>query len=278
MQPLQLQAGSYCGRVLRSCRLSRLYLAELRYGPQFTSSLHSHEHAYCYLTLEGACTQTVRRRPRTVATSSLVFLPAGEPHSDFWPGTGGRSFILDFDPGWIEHVRECSQVMDQPLEFRGGRPVWLAVHLYQELLTPDDVSGLAIEGLALELAAQLARDSTPEGRRRRRHTPAWLERVVDLVESRFREQLTLEEMAREGGVHRVHLVNAFRQHLNCTPFDFLRRRRVDFAARKLIKSQASRLDIALEAGFADQSHFCKVFKSVTGMTPTEYQRLFSRRL
>jgi AraC family transcriptional regulator len=100
---------------------------------------------------------------------------------------------------------------------------------------------------------------------------------VDLVEARFREPLTLDEMAREGGVHPVHLVKVFRRYLRRTPCDTLRRRRVNFAAEMLVNTQASRLEIAREAGFADQAHFCKVFKSVTGMTPTAYQKLFSRR-
>src|SRR5580700_8832550 len=50
--------------------------------------------------------------------------------------------------------------------------------------------------------------------------PRWLNRVVELLESRFRERLTLDEMPHEAGVHPVHVIRAFRQHLDSTPFDF----------------------------------------------------------
>jgi AraC family transcriptional regulator len=133
---------------------------------------------------------------------------------------------------------------------------------------------LAVEGLALELIAQVARESIARGGHR---PPAWLGRVTQLLESRFRERLTLEELAREAGVHPVHLAAAFRRHLRCTPFDFLRRRRVAFAARQLVDTELSLVTVALGAGFAHQSHFCRIFKSVTGMTPTAYRKLFSRR-
>jgi AraC family transcriptional regulator len=264
----------YLGRNLRSCQSEQLYLTELQYGPQFKSMPHFHEHAFCYLVLEGACAQTYGDRTRKCHSSSMAFHPAGSTHSDYWPGNGGRKFIIEFSARWMDRIRECSINLDRPVEFRGGMPVWLAAHLYRELRVPDDLSPLAIEGLALELSAQFARQSTPKQAGRRL---PWLDRVVDLIKSRFREPLTLEELSLEAGVHRVHLVTAFRQHLRCTPFEFLRRCRVEFAAARLINSKASPLEIGLDAGFTDQSHFCKVFKAVTGLTPTEYQRLFSRR-
>jgi AraC family transcriptional regulator len=269
-----LEPGAFLGRTVRSLQCDQISLVESRYGPRFRSDTHTHERAFCYLVLEGTCTETCVSRTRTCVASNLAYHPAGAPHSDYWNEKGGRCFHLEFGARWMDRVRDFLPALDRPIEFRGGMPVWLAAHLYRELRAPDDVSPLAIEGLSLELAAQFARQTAPKPESRR---PAWLDRVVDLVESRFREPLTLDEMALEGGVHRVHLVTAFRQHLNCTPFDFLRKRRVEFAAAKLVNSQASRLDIALDAGFTDQSHFCKVFKAVTGMTPTAYQQLFARR-
>jgi AraC family transcriptional regulator len=150
----------------------------------------------------------------------------------------------------------------------------LASRLYREFRAPDDTSPLAIEGLALELVAHVVRDSSAEARSQ---PPTWLRRVKEWVESRFRERLTLEEMAREAGVHPVHLVTVFRQYVHCTPFDFLRRCRIAFASRQLVNTKASLVEIALEAGFAHQSHFCRVFKSVTGTTPAAYRKLFSHR-
>jgi AraC-like DNA-binding protein len=168
----------------------------------------------------------------------------------------------------MERVREHSLVLDQPVKFRAGMPVWLAERLYRELRTPDDMSPVAIEGLAFELVAEFGREALPK---RRCSEPIWLSRVIDLLETRFREHLTLKEIGQEAAVHPVHLVTVFRRHLRCTPFDFVRQRRVAFAARQLLDSQKSLAQIGLDAGFAHQSHFCRVFKSLTGMTPLAYR-------
>ena len=147
----RLEPGSFLGRTVRSYRSDRLNLVESRYGPRFRSDTHSHDHAFCYLVLEGTCTETCVNRTRTCVASNLAFHPAGEPHSDFWNDKGGRCFHLEFDNRWIQRVREYSPVLERPVEFRGGMPVWLAAHLYRELKAPDDITPLAIEGLALEL-------------------------------------------------------------------------------------------------------------------------------
>jgi len=79
------------------------------------------------------------------------------------------------------------------------------------------------------------------------------------------------ELAREVGVHRVHLARVFRAHLGCSIGDYHRRRRVAWAANELRHGEASLSDIALRAGFADQSHFSRVFKQWTGVTPRAWR-------
>ena len=86
-------------------------------------------------------------------TSTLGFHPAGELHSDSWHERGGRCLHLEFSGPWIERVRESSLVLNQPIKFQAGTPIRLAERLYRELRSPDDLSPMAIEGLALELLA-----------------------------------------------------------------------------------------------------------------------------
>jgi AraC-like DNA-binding protein len=53
---------------------------------------------------------------------------------------------------------------------------------------------------------------------------------------------------------------------------YVRRLRLDWAARELVRSETSLAGVALEAGFADQSHFTRFFKRHTGLTPQAYRR------
>jgi AraC family transcriptional regulator len=68
------------------------------------------------------------------------------------------------------------------------------------------------------------------------------------------------------------LIRVFRQHYKCTPGQFLRQLRLEAAADALAQSAQPLLEIALEAGFADQPHFTKAFRKFSGQTPGDYRR------
>jgi AraC family transcriptional regulator len=271
MHPLLRRAGTFFGQTLNRHQANGLLLVESRYEPGFQSPRHAHERAFCYVVVEGSGAQTCGNRTRSCRTSEVIFHPAGDMHSNRWHETGGRCLHLEFEARWLDRVRQCAPVLDRPAKFRGGMPAWLAARLYRELQAPDDFFAMAIEGLALELVAWAARDSIGV---RGARPPGWLRRVKHLIEARFQEPLTLVDLAREAGVHPVHLVTVFRRYLHCTPFDFVRRLRVNFVAEQLVHGETCLVEIALRAGFTQQSHFCRVFKNVTGLTPSAYRQLF----
>jgi AraC family transcriptional regulator len=53
----------------------------------------------------------------------------------------------------------------------------------------------------------------------------------------------------------------------------VRRLRLDFVAKEIVTTSTRLGDIAIAAGFADQSHLNKTFKARFGLTPSEYRRL-----
>jgi AraC family transcriptional regulator len=110
-----------------------------------------------------------------------------------------------------------------------------------------------------------------------RTPPRWLLRARDLLHARFTQNLSLDEIASEAGVHPVHLARVFRRHFECTPGDYLRKLRVESACRQLTSSDMPLSEIALSAGFADQSHFTKNFRRLMQMTPGEFRRNFRSR-
>src|SRR5438309_377932 len=79
------------------------------------------------------------------------------------------------------------------------------------------------------------------------------------------------------GVHAVHLAREFRKHYGCTAGDYVRQLRIEYAFREIGRSGSSLAEIASAAGFSDQSHFSKVFRRFTGMTPANYRAALSIR-
>lgn len=96
-------------------------------------------------------------------------------------------------------------------------------------------------------------------------------RVVDYIDAAIDSQLTLDAMAEVAGMNPYYFARAFRRRFGETPHRFVLARRIDRAKRLLSDSEAPLAEIALNCGFASQSHFAAVFHRHVGLTPTKYR-------
>lgn len=85
--------------------------------------------------------------------------------------------------------------------------------------------------------------------------------------------ITINQIAAEVGVHPLHLARTFRRFYNCSPGEYLRKSRIEFASNLLIYSNKTLVEIALFSGFSDQSQFSRSFKQHTGITPADFRRI-----
>jgi AraC family transcriptional regulator len=132
-------------------------------------------------------------------------------------------------------------------------------------------SSLAIEGLALELIAEVSR---PVGGSCPERSPRWLGKARDFLDAHFREDVSLAATAAAAGVHPSHLARVFRRQLGSSVGEYVRAARVDFACRELARGEQPLAQIALAAGFTDQSHLARCVRQRTGMTPGAFRRRF----
>ena len=141
--------------------------------------------------------------------------------------------------------------------------------MYQEFRQADAAAPLAVEGLLLELLAALSRsriERLPAG------TAPWLDETRDRLHADLANRPSLSQLAAAVGVHPVTLARAFRRTFGCTVGEYLRRLRIERAAELLVSGTQPLAEIALGAGFADQSHFSNVFRRRLGMSPSAFRR------
>jgi AraC family transcriptional regulator len=266
----RLSGGRFYGRLVQRRSAGDLLLCETRYAPGTELPRHSHEHAYCCLVRRGSYTETYGSRSRDCVPSTVAFHPPGEVHSQRFAGAEVWSFNVEFPAGWRERAGSACAVLNEPADSRDPALAGLALRLFGEFRNWDAFSPLAAEGLVLEVLAVASRLAA---RAPSAPLPRWLARLEEVLRARFAESLTLTELADLAGVHPVHLAATFRRHRGCTVGDYLRRLRVDHACRRLAGSADPLAEVALDAGFADQSHFTRTFKRLTGLTPAAYRRL-----
>jgi AraC-like DNA-binding protein len=84
---------------------------------------------------------------------------------------------------------------------------------------------------------------------------------------------TLEQIARECHVNNAYLCRLFRRYDHRSPYQYLLRLKMNFAASRLEQPAALVKQVAEEAGFADPFHFSRVFRSVLGLSPATFRRL-----
>ncbi|MEL6688443.1 MAG: helix-turn-helix domain-containing protein, partial [Pseudomonadota bacterium] len=97
-------------------------------------------------------------------------------------------------------------------------------------------------------------------------------RVLDYIEARFGETLTVEDLAAAAGLSATAFSREFKRVVGETPYRFLMTYRVERAQEKLADTTEAMIEIALSCGFSDQAHFSRTFKSVVGQTPREYRK------
>ena len=253
--------------------MSGLNLAETLYPANYQIQRHSHECLLFYLVKDGSFTQSYGRETREGIPLSVIVLPADQDHADNFHGRGGNLFVIESGPEWTSKFRQHSVLPDESVHFNKGIVPWLVTRIYEEYNRFDNVSALAIEGLTLELMAEISRryKLAPE-----RHPPRWLIQTKELLHAHFSDQITLENIARTVNAHPTHLARTFRRHYGCTVGEYIRRLRIDFVCRQLIFTDEPLSQIALAAGFYDQSHFSKTFNRATGLTPSNYRANFRR--
>jgi transcriptional regulator GlxA family with amidase domain len=102
--------------------------------------------------------------------------------------------------------------------------------------------------------------------------PWQLKHAIELIVESLSEGPTLSRLAKECGLSPRHFARAFRQSTGVPPHRWLLRHRVQ-RAQELLRTRALPLaDIALRCGFADQSHFTRVFSRAVGLGPGEWRR------
>lgn len=98
-----------------------------------------------------------------------------------------------------------------------------------------------------------------------------IRRALAHIERHFAEAIYLGELAAVAGLSICRFVTVFRRQIGLTPHRFVCRERVRYA-RALLADGVPAAQAALDAGFFDQSHLSRHFKSVYGMTPGRYLR------
>jgi AraC family transcriptional regulator len=252
-------------------------LIEATYGAGTGLPPHAHVTTSWAFVVSGDFGSTTSTGLRRYSVNELGLLRAGMIHTNQYGSSGARCLI-------VENIRvdDATHRVAATLSEAGHYPVYsapatIARRVYREFAVGDTAADLVIDGLLAAMVAYAIRMNSQslQSEIGLISDPAtnepWLGRVRDLLHAEFRSKLRMRVLADVAGVHEVHLARAFKRKYGCSPMYYVRRLRFAWAREQLTRTDRPISEIAIEAGFSDQSHFGRHFRNQTGFTPAIYR-------
>jgi AraC-like DNA-binding protein len=237
---------------------------------------HRHDTYAIGLTDCGIQVFDYRGAARVSLPGQVVVLYPDEAHDGRAGSAEGFGYrIVYVEPAELAEALRTLRGRPGPLPFLGD-PVSTTARLSRAL---DGAFGLPLEPLAadslvVDLAAGLldAERGDPAPRARQRVDAGAVERARRFLDAEKTRVVRSAELESVTGLTRYDLARQFRTTFGTSPYRYLLMRRLDLA-RELIHERRALVDVAGEAGFADQAHFTRTFKSAFGLTPARYRAL-----
>jgi AraC-like DNA-binding protein len=256
--------------------------AELLRGrfSNYSYDVHTHDRACFALITRGAIRIRTRGVEFVAQAGDLYAIDADEPHAG-WPvdqdGWSLRTLYVDImrlqaliDDCSPQTPTLCGPIIrDNHLNSLFGE-----VHICSE----TGVSSLKREEQYLSFAERLltrhtrspARAKLPENEERAIHL------ARDFLDDNFDQNIRLTDIARAAGLPPFQLFRAFRRTMGMSPHAYQRQARIRFAIG-LIRLSYPLSQAAQAAGFADQPHMTRCFRSTIGVTPGAYRDAYRDR-
>lgn len=223
---------------------------------------HGHHDAHFIWILSGAFASVTDQE--TLSAGALIFNPAQTFHADHF--IGGRGAFLSLTLNNVEGFElEQFQPPAHPSLARNEACDRLLPRL-MAVCASSSADAIDIEGLGHDLFGAVCKKAPVE-----RGAPAWMARARDRL--RDHDATSVLDVARSVGVHPVHLTRVFRAVQGCTPGEYQRGWRLQRATALLDDTRLSIAEVAVRAGFSDQSHLTRQFRAVFGVGPAGYRRL-----
>jgi AraC family transcriptional regulator len=212
--------------------------------------------------------------------NKLTFVPAGHAYHEWYnTSTPTRVTFLYLDPAKIQESADADATYEPRACFEDAVISETAAKLKNVIESSQLGRTLYLEALAKVLGHELSRSNHDLARSsvNRGGLASWQKRaVIGYVQEHLGEQTSLVTLARLTRLSQHHFCRAFKQSFGIPPYQYHVQRRIDRAKVLLADGTNSITDVGLILGYSQTSSFSVAFRKITGRTPREFRRDFSR--
>ncbi len=237
---------------------------DFRYVPNEKYADHYDINPRISIVLNGKLKENAGRTEVFAQALSIVVKPGDVWHSNEFGPQGARLLSVVFQPGFLSDPSGRS--VFQHWQWYHSTEVAGATSRYlHRLRRTDDPATETIDFLAAlsPKSTELSSKATPD----------WLDLVSEQIQDQPEVNYSVQDLASSMGVHPVYMARAFRKYFSCGVKEYIHRNRLRNIISTLTDTKLPLVEVALESGYADQSHMSRFFKQATGMSPGAFRAM-----
>ncbi|MBC2688591.1 MULTISPECIES: AraC family transcriptional regulator [Pseudomonas] len=263
-------------RFWRDAALPFIEARSIADGREVCYTRHSHEHFSIGAITAGRSTYVHEQASCEVATGTVVLMNPGDVHACNPIDDQPWSYLMLYvDTPWLTDLQHQLGFAAE-LDYRpfacthtADRTLFDGLNQLYELLLDAQASTLQKHSGAVAFFTEVQIRLNP-AQVMLDEPNSKLERAAEYIREHCTQALKLEDICTAAELSASYLIRAFKQQYGMTPHAYLVNRRIQFARQQLRQGRLI-ADVALDAGFADQAHFQRVFKQHLAATPGQYR-------
>ncbi|MBQ2686804.1 MAG: AraC family transcriptional regulator [Clostridia bacterium] len=250
---------------------------------------HSHKFYQIIMITKGKALVCISEKEYECSAPSLIFIRSFEPHS-ITPVNGDYSrYVMAVDPSLIDYLPSAKNL---DAIFKQGS----ASFSHHLILSEKD---RAIEPVLASLLSEYRSDERPiEGglsllfstflylvflshpalfkKSSNSETYELISAIKGELEANYSDRILLSDIAKRYHISKYYLSHIFKEQVGYSPKEYIMMLRISASQKLLVTTNRPIREIAFESGFSDLSNFSRSFKSITGVSPSDFREKGAR--
>ncbi len=259
-----LKKGHYLAPKYQTANFDDLLVGVTKYkSPTATGVWHSHEKPMISFVLYGSNTEYRKGKITERTAGSVNYYHAYEQHKNEYRQFPSKHISLELDAAFLTKYHYTEEHIEFAVK-NSQEAAFTFLKLMNEALADDIQSPHSVEMLFIDFIENrsISHEDTP--------LPLWMKTVRDVLNDRWNETISLNELAHHVAVHPTTISKYFRRYFRCTLGEYTRKLKVKRSFEIMRNANYSLTETAFMCGFSDQSHFTRTFKAMTGCLPKDY--------
>jgi len=263
---LALSKGNYTGKVVDNISQNGIIINTVHYALEDENiGLHYHENPHICFLLQGGDKERRKGSSYLRKSGDIFFYSAGEEHASVTRSRFTKSMIIEFENRFLKKYGFDEAQFETAIKTNANIKFSM-LKILKELSKHDDCSELTIQMLVMSFC-------NLSDNQQKKPTPKWVQIIKELLNAKWNQPVTLDELSLATSIHPVTISKYFSKYNHCTLGEYLRKLKIENSIPLIKDSTLSLTEIAYHCGFADQSHFIRVFKDTTGFLPKDFRKV-----